>query len=126
MPRLNVSRVINNPQFAQGYTVYRKTGQWVAGRFVEIENALNYYGTITAANVKDLNQVPEGDRVTGMMCFYSTQPIYVTRDDTDIDSNEIGTSDEIEWRGERYRIVQILPEQDWGYYKAFGTRIKGK
>jgi hypothetical protein len=120
---INVGRVVLSRNFAQlgGFTVYRQSGNWVAGRWEPSESTLQLQGTVTAMNPKDLEQVPEGDRVTGMMCFYSTQPIYTTRAAGDIESG--GTSDEIEWRGERYRIMSVQPWQDFGYYKAFGTRM---
>lgn len=72
-------------------------------------------GTVTVASSKDILQVPEGDRVTGMMCFYSQQPIHITRPE--------GTSDEIVWKGERYRITFLFPWSDFGYYKAIGVRM---
>jgi hypothetical protein len=118
---INVSEIINDPDFAQDIPVWRKTGQWVAGKFVQTEVKINLYGVVTACNTKDLEQVPEGDRVIGMMCFYTTDPIYTTHNDLE----NKGTSDEPEWRGERYKIVQILPEEDWGYYKGFGARKAG-
>jgi hypothetical protein len=120
---INVGRIVNSRNFAQpsGFTVYRQTGQWVAGDWIPSETAIQMRGTVTAMNPKDLTQVPEGDRVTGIMCFYSQQPIYVTHaaDGT----NPGGTSDEIVWQGERYRISSVIPWQDFGYYKAFGVRM---
>lgn len=119
---INVGRIVHSRNFAQTFTVYRQTGEWVAGRWVRSseEIVIQMRGTVTAMNPKDLVQVPEGDRVTGMMCFYSTEPIYTTRADDD-DSG--GTSDEIEWQGERYRISSVVPWSDFGYYKAFGVRM---
>lgn len=114
---INVGRIVNNRNFSQpsGFTVYRQTGTWVAGRWVAEEAEIQMQGTVTVANSKDLTQVPEGDRVTGMMCFYSQQPIYETNPD--------GTSDEIEWQGERYRVYSVFPWSDFGYWKALGTRM---
>jgi glucose dehydrogenase len=121
---INVGRIVNSRNFAQpgGFTVYRQTGQWDAGDWtVSSETTIQMQGTVTAMNPKDLTQVPEGDRVTGIMCFYSQQPIYVTRA-TD-GTSPGGTSDEIVWQGERYRVSSVNPWQDFGYYKAFGVRM---
>lgn len=121
---INVSRVINSRNFAQpgGFTVYRQTGGWAAGRWVaEPEAPIQMQGTVTVANSQDLVQVPEGDRVTGLMCFYSQQPIFTTR--AADDPNKGGTSDEIVWKGERYRVSSVVPWGDFGYYKAFGVRM---
>jgi hypothetical protein len=120
MPSIDMEDLILDPDFAQPYTVYRKTGQWVSGRFEQTESSLQFYGPIVVNNVKDLMQVPEGDRARGVMAFYSTNPIYITQDNP-----EKGTSDEIEWRGERYRIFQVAPYNDYGYVKALGQRMAG-
>ena len=120
---INVGRIVNSRNFAQGkgFAVFRKTGSWEAGRFVQTETKLNFSGTITPCNPKDLIQVPEGDRVTGIMCFHCEKQIYTTR--TDIKK---GTSDEIEWQGERYRVSSVVPYVDFGYWKAFGVRMVSK
>jgi hypothetical protein len=119
---INVGRIVNSRNFAQssGFTVYRQTGTWVAGRWVPDELIIRMQGTVTAMNPKDLTQVPEGDRVTGIMCFYSQQQIYTTRA---AGTDPGGTSDEIVWQGERYRVSSVVPWSDFGYYKAFGVRM---
>jgi hypothetical protein len=119
---IDVGRIVNSRNFAQknGFTVYRQAGSWVGGRWTSTETALQMRGTVTPMNPKDLTQVPEGDRVTGIMCFYSQQPIYTTRGSS---SQVAGTSDEIVWQGERYRVSSVVPYQDFGYYKAFGVRM---
>lgn len=118
---IDVSRVLNSPQLQQNYKVFRQSGKWIAGYFVEGEDELNFSGVVTVAKTKDLEQLPEGDRVKGVMCFYSTQKLNATRND----ENDKGTSDQIEWRGERYRVIQISPHIDYGYYKAFAVRMAG-
>lgn len=118
---LNVSEIVLDPDFAQPFTVWRKSGTWVAGRFKQTEKAINFYGTVTAAKPKDLEQVPEGDRVGGVMCFHSAKEIFVSRGVT----GDAGTSDEIEWRGQRYRVYNVYPWIDFGYYKAIGIRMVG-
>lgn len=123
---INVGRIVNSRNFAQpkGFTVYRITGEWVRGRFVTSpEERLTLAGTVTVANVDDLKQVTEADRVTGMMCFYSQQPMYITRAGDAIAA--AGISDEIEWQGDRYRVIQAAPWKDFGYFKAFGVRMAG-
>jgi len=120
---INVGHIVNSRNFAQpnGFMVYRQTGEWVRGRWVSSETAIQMQGTITAANPNDLVQVPEGDRVAGLMCFYSQQVIYTTRAADGTDPG--GTSDEIVWNGERYRVSSVVPWADFGYWKAFGVRM---
>lgn len=118
---INVGRIINSPKFSQTFTVWRKTGSWALGRFIETEQSIPMLGVVTAAGTKDIIQVPEGDRTSQLMVFHSTMPLYVTHDDV----KGRGTSDEIEWHGERYRLFQIKDWSDFGYYKAFGTSMGG-
>jgi hypothetical protein len=114
---INVAEIIHDPDFCQSYTLYRKTNVLVGGRPVPSEKPIQRRGVIIAANTKDLLQVPEGDRVKGIIAVYDTEPLLVTNDD--------GTSDEIVWHGERYRLFQLWPYEDYGYYKALGERIVG-
>ncbi|MHB9004721.1 MAG: hypothetical protein ACYC6C_11780 [Coriobacteriia bacterium] len=117
---LNVSEVLYDSDFNQDFKVYRKTGEWVAGRFVENESIVNLTGVVVPASAQEINQQPEGDRITGMMKFYSEQQIYTTHVEA-----VSGTSDQIEWRGKRYRIINCMPYVDYGYYVAFGAYMAG-
>ena len=114
---INVAELIHDPDFCQPYTLYRQTSTWLAGRSQPTEVAIQRSGVIIAANSKDLLQAPEGDRTKGIVAVYDTEPLLVT--------NEAGTSDEIIWHDERYRLFQVWPYKDYGYYKALGERIVG-
>jgi hypothetical protein len=120
---IDVSELIIDPDFAQPYLVHRMSGYWFEGEFIQEESSLQFYGVITPANTQDVNMLPEGDRIAGLMTFYTTadNPIFVTRN---LDTDK-GTSDQIEWRGEHYRIMQTYPYNDYGYVKAIGTRMAG-
>lgn len=116
---IDVGGLVISPEFAQSYTVYRETGSWQAGRWVSKEASLTMTGTVTVAKPNDIMQIPEGERVTGAMCFYSLEPIYETR----LGNPSEGTSDQVEWNGSRYRIYSIMPWSDYGYCKAIGVRM---
>lgn len=120
---LDISELIVDPDFAQSYKVYRKSGDWVDGVFVEGEISVQFYGPITPANVQDVNMLPEGDRIAGLMVFRTTRdnPFLITRNT----AGNMGTSDQPEWKNERYKIMQVLPWDDFGYMKAIGTRMAG-
>lgn len=121
MPRLNVAKVLSNSQFKDSFTVYRKTGNWIAGRFKETEDPIIFSGVVTAPGTKDLIQVPEGDRTSEIMCFHSTNELFVTHNDV----SSKGTSDEIEWNNKRYRIYQVKNWNKFGFYKAIGISMEG-
>jgi hypothetical protein len=130
---ISVAELMEDPDFAQDYIVYRQTGKFVRGKFeighddngewVPGEFPVAFYGPIVPANTKDIEQVPEGDRVSGMMVFYTpvANPFYISRN-----TNEgQGTSDQAVWHDERYRIIQQLPFDDFGYQKVIGARMAG-
>ncbi len=114
---INVAELIHDPDFCQEYTLYRKTTVLVGGRPKSSEKALRRTGIITTATTKDLLQVPEGDRVKGIVAVYDTEELRLT--------SENGTADEFDWHGERYRLFQLWPYRDYGYYKALAERIAG-
>jgi hypothetical protein len=118
MALLNVSDVINDPLFVQSFSCKRQTGSWVKGEWTPgTVSTLTLYGTITPASPKDIDQIPEADRVTGMMAFYSISEIFVTR--------TTGTSDILAWGGEDYKVLWSNPYSDYGYFKALAVRMKG-
>lgn len=121
---LSISEILYDPDFSQNFTVNRRTGTWQAGRFAETDQpVLTLTGVVIPASAKEIMQFPEGDRDVGMMKFYSDQQMYVThRDDG---SGNAGTSDEIVWNGQRYRVVNVNQYSDYGYYCAFGVYMEG-
>lgn len=114
---INVAELIHDPDFCQPYTLYRKVTILIGGRTKTSEQDFQRSGVIVAANSKDLLQVPEGDRTKGLIAVYDTEPLLVT--------NETGTSDEIVWHDERYRLFQVWPSKDYGFYKALAERMVG-
>lgn len=77
------------------------------------------YGTVTVLNEKELSVVPEGDRIKGAMAFYTTEPMYLTG------SAEANISDQILWKGEMYKVVNIAPWGSFGFNRAVGVRMSG-
>lgn len=113
---------MSDPDFAQGYTVYRSSGQFAEGGFRSgTPVQIPMVGIITVAQEEDLVQVPEGDRVTGSMVFYSEIQLFETRDT----GSEQGISDKILWNGLYYKLVKVFPYKDFGFWKAIGVRVKG-
>ena len=118
MGTINVGRVLKSPKFRKTFIIHRKLGNWVSGRWVQSDaTPISINGVVTAAGTKDVVQVPEGDRISSLMCFHSQEEMFTT--------NVTGTSDEIEWMGKRYKVVKVLPWVDFGYFKAFGVGMEG-
>lgn len=118
----SLSRVVNDPRVAQAFTIQRDAGAFVAGVWVPNPTTVPSYGVIQPSTPEEIDTVPEGDRVTGMFTFHSSNAIY----HTGVDEGGIArTSDIIPWHGQNYRIVVVAPWQDFGYYKGIGARMSG-
>ena len=125
---INVSEVITDPDLAQAYTIVRSVGSFVKGVWTEgTPTSISVVGTISVASNKELRQLPEGDRIQGAMVFHSTEQIYTTRvgAGTGRRATTSGISDKILWRGDYYKVLNVSPYVDYGYYKAIGERIAG-
>lgn len=103
---------------AQPYTVQRSTqGAFVLGGYSDTKVCIPNFGIIQQSTPKDIQMVPEGDRVSGMISFWSQAKIY--------QSNAKGVSDIIFWHCDNYRIIFVADRSDFGYYKAIGVRMTG-
>lgn len=123
---LNMSRMIYNKKFSQSFLICRKIGSWDRGQFVQscLYPAPVFTGVVLPASAKEIMQFPEGDRSTSMMVFYSDKEIMVTH--TNDGKGNAGTSDEIYWNGNNYRILNVNQYADYGYYKAYGVMMEGE
>lgn len=119
---IDVSEVVLDPNLAaQTFTIKRTTGKWVKGVWTTlVETTLTGYGSITVATPNDLKMIPEGDVVNGAEVFHSQDPIYTTRAD---ETGAGAFSDKLIWRGELYRVLQVGPYEDFGYYRAVAVRM---
>ena len=122
---INVAHAVLDPRFAQTFKVFRKSGEWVNFRFIESEKEISMIGVITPSKPKEIEMIPEGDRVGGEITIHTTRKLYITHAIQDEESeNEFeGTSDEIEWLGERYKLYQVNDYSKYGYYSAIGMRL---
>jgi len=76
-------------------------------------------GVVTVLNDKELDVVPEGDRIKGAMAFYTTTPMYLTS------SAGANVSDQILWKGDLYKLVNISPWGSFGFNRSVGVRMDG-
>jgi hypothetical protein len=124
---VDVSELIEDPDFASEYTVLRRTGKWVDGRFEAGEpEQLLYYGAVQPATVRDLAQLAIGDNETGVMKFFCKEPkkLFLTHPFDEGDETSAQVSDEILFRGRLYKVLQISPWQHHGWTRAFAS-LKG-
>lgn len=119
MPTINVKRVLSNPKFNTSFTVYRKSGDWLHGKWSGHESSIVLRGVIINASPKEVEMFPEGDRIINAITIYTKSEIYTSRGATG------GISDDIEWNGRRYKVMTVNNYSDYGYFKAVAIYTGG-
>ncbi len=118
---ISVEEIIDDVDFAQRFTILRSEGEFVDGVWTELEvDEISVSGVIVPTSPRDLNRLPEGDRVSAAVSFYSKKELRVTRT-----GNTPGTSDMIRWKGDCYKLVGVFPWGDYGYWMGIGERTRG-
>lgn len=122
--RMNLSRVIRSLNLNnQEFQVYRSQGEFVEGGWQEITQSPASFamqGQLHPASERELRQFPEGDRVIGAIAIYTVDPLYVTR------TGEFqGTSDQVEWNDELYKVLNTMPWSDYGFYASLAQKVSG-
>lgn len=120
MGLIDVTELLEDPDFAESFRLIRTTGQWNEGRFeVNAPESIPFYGPVQPPSSQDMEILPEGERLKGVMCFWvKGSEVYLTRED--------GIGDLFLWRGNHYKIIQVNQWADYGWVKAFGIRMEGK
>jgi hypothetical protein len=84
-----------------------------------VETEIKMSGTISIASAKQIEFIPEGDRIGGEISIHCVKELFTSRNAPD----ESGTADELLWHGERYKIYSVNPYSDYGYFSAIGQRL---
>ena len=106
------------------FTIIRSIGRWDHGRFSTEQTSLPCIGNIQPATNRELTQLPEGDKLHGVIVIRSPNPIYVSDEEyvANAQDGDIRTSDEINWRGDRYKVLSAFPWLDYGWIEAYATK----
>lgn len=123
MPTLNLGAIASSPAFAQDFTIMRSAGNFTQGGYAATVTSIPFWGIIQVASDEDMIQVPEADRVSGMLLITSECQMYETG--TTGTGTLSGLSDTLVWRGQTYKIVKVRPDMDFGFCKAFASRSSG-
>lgn len=78
---ISVAEVVTDPDMTapQPFTILRSTGHFVPGGFESVTTPISMFGPVQQASDKELQMLPDADRVGEVRSFWCTQPIYVTR-----------------------------------------------
>ena len=117
--RINVGKVVTSSRFASPYTVIRSEGKWYDGQmqWTELER-ISIRAAVIVATPQQLEQIPEGERLSGAMSFYARQPLYTTQDSMDIAGI---ISDAILWNDKIYKILEVSDWSHHGYWMALAV-----
>lgn len=122
---INVSMLMKSPYFTSSYKVIRRKGEFVGGRFRITEETFDRKGPVQPATPRELEQLDIGDTNKGVMKFFCAAPdgFFLSRDGDDF--TETGVSDLVEYKGRRYKIIQVVPWLHNGYCRAYGVLTGG-
>ena len=104
----------------RSFTIIRRSKIRSKGRLSDGETeTINAVGSVQPLGADALQQLPESDR-TGQVIIARTETamqIGSTSDTGDL------LADEIEYNGDRFKILQLKNWGEWGIYAAIATRI---
>jgi hypothetical protein len=125
---MDLSEVVLDSDIGESVTVSRSNGGvFTAGGWQENFSQIPMFGVVTPADGLKLDQVPEGDRVTGSILFFTDQILYDTKANPNpTASNQGSTSDQLTWQGEQYRVQISWPYGTRGFWKAYCCRMSGE
>lgn len=117
---MDLSDVVSDPDLAEPYVIRRITGSFQAGGWqANAPQDIAAYGVVSVAKAKDLDAIPEADKIEEAMVFHSTQEMFVTSEATN------QTSDLLVWQGDTYRVYSVANYSNRNYWKALAARIAG-
>ncbi|GHU70628.1 hypothetical protein FACS1894184_16340 [Clostridia bacterium] len=118
------SLLLDSALGAVQFNIIRTTVNWVRGRPEPTQTQISCIGNIQPATPRELEQLPEGDRSHGAIVVRTPNPIYISDEEMGecISGADVRTSDELVWRGDRYKVLSAFPWLDYGWVEAYATK----
>ena len=117
--QIDLSDIVQSPEFSQQIKITRsRSGVWFQGKYTDLKKTIVTTGVISATDERDINMIPEGDRVQEMKTIHAIIPLYTTRT-----GKNQSTSDVIEVNGEEYKVIRVTNAGDYGYWRAIIGKI---
>ena len=120
--RLDVSDIVQSPEWIQTIEIIRDTGgSWYQGVYTKVPQKIITTGVVSATDERDIQFIPEGDRASETKTIHVTIPVYTTRD------GPIGyDADKVSWNDELYKVIRVQNSGDYGYWKAIISLIDSR
>jgi hypothetical protein len=117
---VDLTEALSDPQLGEGFAVTRTVGQFGAGGWqVTSVSTIQMSGVISIASSRDVDTLPEADRVHEMIVINSLVEIFVTSAD------KSNTSDVVNYQGKKFRVLRVFNYASRGYWWAIAGRTQG-
>lgn len=114
------SDVVNNADLAEPWTIQRNPGFFGQGGWSATPpQVISAYGTVSLANPKQIDMLPQADRVTEARVFHSSTPMFVDSADRGI------TADVLIWKSIQYKVRREIPYPGRSWFGAIAVRMEG-
>lgn len=116
---IDVSDVVNDPDLCSNFQILQMFGKFTPDGWTITQSTLvNTFGAVRNMSGKDLEMIPEADRVREAVSFRTTTALYETNETS---SNRI--SDILIWQGNQYKILTVKNYSEQGYWLAIAHRL---
>ncbi len=112
---IDVSELIHDPDFCTTFILRHKTGDWVDGIFETTATDTSVTGVVRPATGKEIELLPEGDRMKDVKVFYTWEKVQLAEDEN--------ASDEFIWEGGRYKALRVSDWKAHGFYETMASFI---
>lgn len=121
---IDISELINDPDFSQDFLITRSVGSWVDDQFITAPQSIKISGIIQPINTTSEKVTPNGSQIEGAIRIWTDRQMYTTKLQQGLaDFNQI--SDEITWQDQQWKVTNTWEWQDNGYYVSEATRKLG-
>jgi hypothetical protein len=126
---MDLSFVTNDPLDGETFVTERSQGGYYgAGGWSDNYVTMNLFGIISIADARDVEALPDADRVHEVISIHCEQRLYTTR----LAAGDGGpaTSDLVIYQGPnapwgKYRVLPVKNYQSRGFWSALATRMAG-
>lgn len=112
----NVRGLMADPDLAWPFDIVRRTESLVKGRAVISTQEEHAMGVVQPATPRELERLPEADRVKSTLVVFTASPLFVD------DDSSGKAADGIRWQGELYTVSAVENWQDYGFFKALAQK----
>lgn len=122
---INIKELIFDSDFSQLVTIIRYAGEYSdTGLFDVVSGNVVMSAVVNQPSPTEIQMLPEQDRFSKIITLCTHEQLYQTAPNiADVDTGQ--RSDELDYNGNRYKIVQVFDYSDYGYWKSIAVSKNG-